>query len=87
MEQRASRKVREGTVVSTKMQKTAIVAIERLIKHSRYKKTIRRTKRVVVHDPDTLCADGDVVRIMETRPLSKRKRWRVVDVIRKAVRV
>ena len=87
MEERAGRKVREGTVVSTKMQKIAVVAIERLVKHARYKKVLRRTRRVAVHDPEAICADGDFVRIMETRPLSKRKRWRVIEVIRKAVRV
>ncbi len=87
MESRGRRKMREGIVVSAKMEKTVIVAIQRLIKHPRYKKVIRRTKRVAVHDPQGSCANGDVVQIMETRPLSATKRWRLVDVIRKAVQV
>ncbi len=84
---RAYRKVREGIVVSAKSQKTAIVAIERLIKHPRYKKVVRRTKRVAVHDPEGCCAMGDIVRIMETRPISATKRWRYIETVRKAVQV
>lgn len=87
MDRPMNRKVREGIVVSTKMQKTAIVAIQRLVKHPRYKKTMRQTKRLAVHDPEGLCANGDVVQIVETRPLSATKRWRIVRMIRKAVQV
>lgn len=79
------RKVREGVVVSTKMQKTVVVKIERLVRHAQYGKVIRRSKNVKVHDENGACAVGDVVRIMETRPLSKDKRWRYVETIRKAV--
>lgn len=79
------RKIREGVVVSVAMQKTAVVQIERLIRHPQYGKVIRRTKRVKVHDETGQCALGDVVRIEETRPLSKTKRWRYIDTIRKAV--
>ncbi len=79
------RKVREGHVVSTAMNKTIVVEIERLVRHSTYGKTIRRRKRVKVHDENETCHVGDFVRIMETRPLSKTKRWRYVETIRKAV--
>lgn len=87
MSSRNQRKVREGIVVSKKTDKTAIVALERLIEHPRYKKTMRRTKRVAVHDPENQCGEGDVVRIMETRPLSATKRWRFIATIRKAIKV
>ena len=73
-----------GTVVSTRMQKTCIVEIERLVKHSAYSKVLRRRKRVMVHDQDSKCRVGDVVRIVETRPLSRRKRWRYVETVREA---
>lgn len=87
MEQRAQRnrrKVREGVVVSDKMDKTAVVAVERLVSHAIYGKTIKRTKKFMAHDPDNVCHVGDTVRIMETRPLSRRKRWRVVAVLERA---
>lgn len=87
MSSRNQRKVREGIVVSKKTDKTAVVALERLIEHPRYKKTMRRTKRVAVHDPENQCGEGDVVRIMETRPLSATKRWRFIATVRKAVKV
>lgn len=79
------RKVREGIVVSTKMNKTAVVKVERLVQHKVYGKTIRRTKNVKVHDENGQCNVGDTVRIMETRPISKDKCWRYVETIRKAV--
>lgn len=79
------RKVREGIVVSTKMNKTVVIKVERLIQHTKYGKTIRRTKNVKVHDENSECNVGDTVRIMETRPISKDKHWRYVETIRKAV--
>ena len=72
-----------GVVVSDKMDKTVVVAVERLVQHSRYKKYIRRTKKYHAHDERNECRVGDVVEIEETRPLSKTKRWRVVRIIRK----
>ena len=84
---RNRRKVREGKVVSAAMQKTAVVAVERLVTHPQYKKVMRRRKRIKVHDERGICQVGDVVRIMETRPLSKTKRWRYVETVRKAVQV
>jgi small subunit ribosomal protein S17 len=77
-------KVRVGTVVSDKMEKTAVVQIERLIKHPVYKRYIRRRKRFKVHDEENQCHAGDVISFMATRPLSKDKRWRLVDIIERA---
>jgi small subunit ribosomal protein S17 len=73
-----------GTVVGKKMQKTATVLVERQIRHPLYKKTIKRKKAFLVHDEADACKIGDVVRIVETRPISKRKRWRIVEVVKKA---
>ncbi|HZQ34734.1 MAG TPA: 30S ribosomal protein S17 [Dehalococcoidia bacterium] len=70
-----------GTVVSTKMQKTVVVAVESLKRHRLYKKTLRRTKRYKAHDETNACVLGDIVRIVETRPLSKEKRWRVAEIL------
>ena len=81
---RNSRKVRTGTVVSDKMQKTVVVAIERRVPHPVYGKMVTRTKRVKAHDEENSAKAGDTVRIMETRPLSKDKRWRVVEIIERA---
>ena len=81
---RGVRKTRVGTVVSDKMDKTVVVAVERVVTHPLYKRTLRRTKKYKAHDEDNSCRAGDVVRIMETRPLSKEKRWRVVEIIRRA---
>ena len=83
-EERALRKVRVGMVVSDKMDKTVVVAIEDNVKHPVYGKIIKRTLKVHAHDESNECGVGDKVRIMETRPLSKTKRWRVVEVIEKA---
>jgi small subunit ribosomal protein S17 len=80
----ARRKVRVGTVVSDRMQKSIIVAIERRVPHPIYKKHVRRTTRLTAHDEQREAHVGDTVRIMETRPLSKTKRWRLVAVIEKA---
>lgn len=72
-----------GVVVSDKMDKTVVVAVERFVQHSRYKKYIKRTKKYHVHDEKNECRIGDIVEIEETRPLSKTKRWRVIRIIRK----
>ena len=71
--------------ISTAMDKTAVIAIEQLKPHPMYRKIIRRTKTILVHDPEKTCQVGDLVRVMETRPLSKRKRWRFLATVRKAV--
>ncbi len=83
-EKRKLRKIRVGTVVSDKMQKTVVVQIERVVKHPVYKRYVRRRKRFKVHDENNQCRVGDVVSFMETRPLSKGKRWRFVEVIERA---
>ncbi|HPP31494.1 MAG TPA: 30S ribosomal protein S17 [Soehngenia sp.] len=82
--ERGNRKVRIGTVVSDKMDKTVVVAIESIVTHPVYKKQIRRTTKFKAHDENNECKVGDKVQIMETRPLSKDKRWRVVEIIEKA---
>jgi small subunit ribosomal protein S17 len=84
MEPRNFRKQRTGTVVSDKMEKTVVVAIINRVKHPFYGKTVNRTKRLKAHDEKSECGVGDTVRIMETRPLSKDKRWRVVEIVEKA---
>ncbi|HEY6279255.1 MAG TPA: 30S ribosomal protein S17 [Streptosporangiaceae bacterium] len=81
---RGYRKIREGYVVSDKMDKTVVVVVEDRIKHPRYAKIIRRTKRYKAHDADNACGVGDRVRLMETRPLSATKRWRVAEILEKA---
>jgi small subunit ribosomal protein S17 len=78
------RKVREGVVVSTKMDKTAVVATIDRVRHRRYAKTMQRTSKLYVHDEANDLQVGDRVRVQETRPLSKLKRWRLVDVIERA---
>jgi small subunit ribosomal protein S17 len=82
--ERNLRKERIGTVVSNKMQKTATVAVYRKFKHKKYGKFIGRTTNFAVHDENDACGIGDTVKIMETRPLSKQKRWRLVEIIEKA---
>ncbi len=84
---RTSRKTRIGTVVSDKMDKTVVVSIERRVQHPVYGKMVRRTKRLKAHDERNDAKTGDTVRIMETRPLSKDKRWRVVEVLERATSV
>ena len=81
---RGRRKVRVGTVVSDRMDKTVVVAVERMMRHPLYGKTVKRTKKFHAHDENNECRVGDVVEIMETRPLSRTKRWRVARVIQKA---
>ena len=82
--QRNGRKVREGLVVSDKMDKTVVVAVEDRVKHALYGKVLRRTSKLKAHDEQNACGMGDRVLIMETRPLSATKRWRVVQVLEKA---
>ena len=84
MESRGFRKVRVGTVTSNKMDKTIVVSIVDSIKHPLYKKIIKRTIKFKAHDENNECNIGDKVEIMETRPLSKDKRWRLVEVLEKA---
>ncbi len=84
MEQRNLRKTRVGKVVSDKMDKTIVVAIETSVKHPLYKKIIKRTYKLKAHDENNECGIGDKVRVMETRPLSKDKRWRLVEIVEKA---
>ncbi len=86
MTERAGRKVREGTVVSNKMEKTVVIEQRRRVPHPIYKRYITLTKKYYAHDEKNECQVGDFVRIMETRPLSKMKRWRVVEVIEKTRR-
>jgi len=83
-ENRGNRKVRVGTVTSDKMDKTITVSVETVKQHPLYKKTIKTSKKYKVHDENNEAKIGDVVRIMETRPLSKDKRWRLVEIVRKA---
>ena len=84
MEERNLRKTRVGIVVSDKMNKTVVVAIEDNVKHPKYGKIIKRTLKLHAHDENNECGIGDKVEVMETRPLSKTKRWRVVEIIEKA---
>lgn len=81
---RATRKVREGTVVSDRMDATVVVAVVERVRHSRYGKTVQRTTKLYAHDQANDAKVGDKVRIMETRPMSKTKRWRVTEVLERA---
>ena len=85
MEERNDRKVMIGTVVSDKMDKTVVVAVETNVKHKIYSKIQKRTYKLKAHDENNECQVGDKVKVMETRPLSKDKRWRVVEITEKAV--
>ena len=84
MEERNLRKVRTGKVVSDKMDKTVVVAVEDHVKHPLYKKIVKRTYKLKAHDENNECKVGDTVKVMETRPLSKDKRWRLVEIMEKA---
>lgn len=84
MEERNMRKTRTGKVVSDKMDKTIVVAVRNSIKHPLYNKVIKRTYKLKAHDENNECQIGDTVKVMETRPLSKDKRWRLVQIIEKA---
>jgi small subunit ribosomal protein S17 len=83
-EERSQRKVREGVVVSDKMEATIVVAIVERVRHPRYGKTVQRTKKLYVHDEKSEAKVGDRVRVCETRPLSKLKRWRLVEILERA---
>ena len=85
MEERNLRKVMTGTVVSNKMDKTIVVAVETSVKHPIYGKIVKKTYKLKAHDENNECKVGDKVKVMETRPLSKDKRWRVVEIVEKAV--
>ncbi len=82
--ERNLRKTRIGKVVSNKMDKTVVVAVEENIRHKRYNKIIKRTYKLKAHDEENTCNEGDKVKVMETRPLSKDKRWRLVEVLERA---
>ena len=84
MEERNLRKTRTGKVVSDKMDKTIVVAVEDNVKHPLYKKIVKRTYKLKAHDENNECKVGDTVKVMETRPLSKDKRWRLVEIMEKA---
>ncbi len=84
MAERALRKTRIGKVVSDKMDKTIVVVIETSVKHPLYKKIVKRTYKLKAHDENNECGIGDKVKVMETRPLSKDKRWRLVEIVEKA---
>ena len=84
MEERNFRKVKVGLVVSNKMEKSIVVAVERKLRHPKYGKFMKKTTKFMAHDEKNECNEGDTVKIMETRPLSKLKRWRLVEVVEKA---
>ena len=84
MEERNLRKTRTGKVVSDKMDKTIVVAVENHVKHPLYKKIVKKTSKLKAHDENNECHIGDTVKVMETRPLSKDKRWRLVEIMEKA---
>ncbi len=84
MEERNLRKTRTGKVVSDKMDKTIVVAVEDHVKHPLYKKIVKRTYKLKAHDENNECKIGDTVKVMETRPLSRDKRWRLVEIMEKA---
>lgn len=84
MSERALRKTRTGKVISDKMDKTVVVAIETREKHALYGKMMKRTLKIKAHDENNECGIGDTVRVMETRPISKDKRWRIVEIVEKA---
>lgn len=87
MTERGRRKVRIGRVVSDKMDKTIVVAVETLKRHPLYGKRVKTSKKFKVHDENNECRVGDMVKIMETRPLSKEKRWRLVEIVEKAQQI
>lgn len=84
METRGLRKTRIGIVIKNKMNKSAVVAIERKVAHPLYKKYYNKTTRIMIHDENNECGIGDKIKIMESRPISKRKKWRLVEIVEKA---
>ncbi|HQD76694.1 MAG: 30S ribosomal protein S17 [Peptococcaceae bacterium MAG4] len=87
MEGQSKRKVLTGRVVSDKMDKTVVVAVETLVRHPLYQRIVRRTKKFKAHDEKNACRIGDKVKMMETRPLSKEKRWRVIEILERAEQI
>jgi small subunit ribosomal protein S17 len=87
VEERGIRKVLTGKVVSDKMDKTVVVAVETLVRHPLYQRIIRRTKKFKAHDDNNSCRIGDKVKMMETRPLSKEKRWRIIEILEKSEQI
>jgi small subunit ribosomal protein S17 len=87
VEKRGIRKVLTGKVVSDKMDKTVVVAVETLVRHPLYQRIIRRTKKFKAHDEQNSCRIGDKVKMMETRPLSKEKRWRIIEILERAEQI
>ena len=83
MSERNSRKTKVGVVVSNKMDKTITVSVEDFVRHTLYGKAVKRSKKFKAHDEENVCSIGDTVKIMETRPLSKNKRWRLVEIVEK----
>ncbi len=83
--ERGMRKVRQGVVVSNKMQKSVLVRVERTVRHPIYQKVLKQSKKYMAHNEDASVKEGDVVRIMECRPLSAHKRWRVIEVVQRSV--
>ena len=83
--ERNTRKTKIGKVISNKMEKTIVVAIEESVKHPLYGKVVKKTYKLKAHDEENICGMGDKVKVMETRPLSKDKRWRVVEIVEKAI--
>ena len=84
MSNRGQRKERQGVVISAKMDKSITVAVDRLVRHPLYKKVVRRTKKLHAHDEENTCKLGDLVRIRETRPLSKMKCWKLIEIVKRA---
>jgi small subunit ribosomal protein S17 len=84
MEKRNLRKERVGVVTSSKMEKSIVVSVERKVKHPKYGKFVKKTTKFVAHDENNDCNEGDTVKIMETRPLSKNKNWRLVEIVERA---
>ena len=84
MEKRNLRKERVGVVTSDKMEKSIVVSVERKVKHPKYGKFVKKTTKFVAHDENNDCNEGDTVKIMETRPLSKNKNWRLVEIVERA---
>ncbi len=84
MSNRGQRKERQGVVISAKMDKSITVAVDRLVRHPLYKKVVRRTKKLHAHDEENTCKLGDLVRIRETRPLSKTKCWKLIEIVKRA---
>ncbi|MDP2960664.1 MAG: 30S ribosomal protein S17 [candidate division Zixibacteria bacterium] len=82
--ERKRRKIRMGRVVSNRMQKTIVVVVQRLLRHPVYQKTIKKSSKLYAHDEKGECQIGDLVKVMETRPLSKLKRWRLLEIVKKA---